>query len=331
MRYCVTGATGFVGGEVTRQLIAAGHEVVAVVRSPEKAQALADLGVTVHQGDVTEKESLRAPMTGADGLFHIAGWYKIGLRDKSPGMAVNVNGTRNTLEMMRELDIPKGVYTSTIGINSNTHGKIVDETYRYSGPFQSEYERTKWMAHYTVAEPMIAEGLPLIIVMPGLIYGPGDTSSVRQMWIDYLHGKLAALPRGTTFSWAHVEDVARGHILAMEKGTVGQTYIVAGPSHTLADAMVVAEKTTGVPAPRLISPGILRTLAPVVGIFEKVFPVPTNFRAESLRTIAGTTIAASAAKAHRELGYAPRTLEEGLRDTLRNEMRLLGMEVPAES
>src|SRR5688572_19597821 len=113
MHYFVTGATGFVGGRVARQLVAAGHTVNAVVRTPAKAQDLAALGVRVSAGDVTDKESMRAPMTGVDGVFHIAGWYKLGVRDKSDAEAINVQGTRNVLELMRELRIPKGVYTST--------------------------------------------------------------------------------------------------------------------------------------------------------------------------------------------------------------------------
>lgn len=331
MRYCVTGATGFLGGAVTRQLVAAGHQVVAVVRSPEKARALADLGVIISQGDVTEKESLRAPMTGADGIFHIAGWYKVGMRDKSPGIAINVNGTRNTLEMMRELGTPKGIYTSTTGVYSDTHGKIVDETYQYAGPFLSEYERTKWLAHFRVAEPMIADGLPLVIVMPGVIYGPGDNSNFHQMWVDYLRRKLPVLARGAAYSWAHVEDVARAHLLAMEKGTVGQSYIVAGPTYTLAEVMTLAHTITGIPVPRQISPRIIRALASISDVVGRVVPVPLNYGAEPLRSIAGVTFTATSAKAQREWGYAPRTLEEGLPATLRNEMRLLGIQVPEES
>jgi nucleoside-diphosphate-sugar epimerase len=134
MKYFVTGATGFVGGAVTRQLVANGNQVVAVARSPEKAGDLSDLGVEVHPGDVTEKESLRAPMQGVDGVFHIAGWYKIGVKDKRPAQEINVDGTRNVLELMKELNIARGVYTSTLAINSDTRGRVVDETYEYRGP-----------------------------------------------------------------------------------------------------------------------------------------------------------------------------------------------------
>jgi nucleoside-diphosphate-sugar epimerase len=99
--------------------------------------------VTLARGDVTDRESMRAPMQGADGLFHVAGWYRIGARDKAEGRRVNVLGTRNVLELMLELRIPKGVYTSTLAVNSDTHGLLADESYRYSGRHLSEYDRPK--------------------------------------------------------------------------------------------------------------------------------------------------------------------------------------------
>ena len=326
MRYFVTGATGFVGGRVARQLIEAGHSVAAVVRDPAKAHDLAALGVEVQRGDVTDKASMRASMTGADGVFHIAGWYKIGARDKSPGVAVNVEGTRNVLELMRDLNIPRGVYTSTLAVFSDTHGRLVDESYRYDGPHLSEYDRTKWVAHYAIADPLIAAGLPLVIVMPGLIYGPGDTSSARTTLVRYLRRRLPVVPAGTAFCWAHVDDVARAHLLAMERGTPGQSYIVAGPRHTLIDALETAQQITGVPAPRLhVSPTILRGAAGVMGLVERVVPLSDEYSSEYLRVSAGTTYLGDNARARRELGYAPRPLREGLEETLRHEMRLLGM------
>jgi nucleoside-diphosphate-sugar epimerase len=329
MKYFLTGATGFIGGRVAKQLVEAGHDVVAVVRSPARAQDLAGLGVAVHQGDVTDKPSMRAPMTGVDGVFHIAGWYKIGVRDKRAAEEINVQGTRNVLELMRELGIPKGVYTSTLAVNSDTHGKLVDETYRYDGPHLSEYDRTKWAAHQ-VAEQLIAGGLPLVIVMPGLVYGPDDTSSVRTALIQYLQRQLPMIPRQTAFSWAHVDDIARGHILAMEQGRAGESYIIAGPTSTFEDALALAEQLTGVPAPRLrAAPGLLKAMAGLMGIVEKVVPVPEAYSGEYLRINAGPTYIGDNTKARRELGYSPRPLKQGLAETLYHEMRLLGMPIPA--
>lgn len=324
MKYFVTGATGFVGSHVARQLVDAGHEVVVVVRNPAKAKDLADLGVAVHKGDVTEKESMHTPMQGVDGVFHIAGWYKVGVKDKSDGEKINVYGTRNVLELMKELGIAKGVYTSTLAVNSDTHGKLVDESYHYTGPHLSEYDRTKWVAHYEVADPMIADGLPLVIVQPGVIYGPGDTSTIRTTFIQYLQRKLPVLPAQTAFSWAHVKDIAHAHILAMELGKAGENYIIAGPTHTLIEGMQIAEKITGVPAPRLhLAPALMKGMSTMMNVVEKVVLVPEDYSAEYLRISAGVTYIGSNAKAKRELGYNPRPLEEGLIETLQHEMRLL--------
>ncbi len=324
MNYFVTGATGFVGGRVARQLVQDGHQVVVVVRNPAKAKDLADLGITLHTGDVTDKVSMRAPMTGVDGVFHIAAWYKVGVRDKSDGVKVNIEGTRNVLELMKELNIPKGVYTSTLGVNEDTRGQLVDETYRYTGPHLSEYTRTKAEAHH-VADQFIAEGLPLVIVMPGLMYGPGDTSSLRVTLIQYLQRQLPMVPQRTAFCWAHVDDAARAHILAMEKGRPGETYIIAGPKHTFVEGLQVAQEITGIPAPRAAPAEMFKLMAAMMGVVEKVLPVPEAYTGEGLRGIAGVTYIGDNAKARRELGYNPRPLKEGLAETLQHEMKLLGM------
>jgi nucleoside-diphosphate-sugar epimerase len=326
MRYFITGATGFIGGEVARQLIAAGHEVVAVVRSPGKAQLLADLGVQIAAGDIADKESMRGPMTGVDGVFHIAGWYKIGpgIKGRAEAERTNVQGTRNVLELMRELEIPKGVYTSTIGIFSDTHGRVPDETYRYNGPFLNEYERSKWIAHYEVAEPMIRDGLPLVIVQPGAVYGPGDTSPIGETLEQYLQRRLPAIPRRTAYCWAHVEDTARGHLLAMDKGAVGEAYIIAGQVATLVDVLQLAQEITGIPTPRLrFAPGMMKAAAQVMSLIGGVVPLPLTFKPEVLRTAAGVTYLGSSDKAREALGFTTRPLIEGLRETLLYDMQRL--------
>jgi nucleoside-diphosphate-sugar epimerase len=319
MKYFVTGATGFVGGRVARELLAAGHQVNAVVRSPAKAGDLAALGVALFPGDVADKESLRAPMAGVDGVFHIAGWYKLGLRDKSDGERVNVQGTRNVLEVMRDLGIPKGVYTSTLAVFSDTRGRTVDEQYRFHGRHHSEYDRTKAAAH-AIADDFIRQGLPLVIVQPGMIYGPGDTSSLRTSILAYLQRRLPLLPQRQAMCWAHVDDIAHAHLLAMEKGKPGETYIIAGPPHTLIEFYEIAESLTGIPAPRLrVPPGMMRASAALAGLAEAFVTLPELYSSESLRETGGVTYLGDNAKARRELGYNPRPLREGLAETLRAE------------
>ena len=229
MKYFVTGATGFVGGRVVGQLRELGHEVVALVRNPDSAAHLTEAGVILHRGDLNDCESLRSGMQGVDGVFHIAGWYKL-RRGKDPeAVRVNVDGTRNVLETMRELRIAKGVYTSTVAVFSDTGGKLVDEDYRFRGRHLTQYDHTKAVAHYDVAEPMMQAGLPLVVVMPGVVYGPGDHSPVHELFVRYLKKNLPAIPRKTAYCWNHIDDTARAHLLAMEKGTPGKSYVIAGP------------------------------------------------------------------------------------------------------
>lgn len=320
MKYFVTGATGFVGGVLVRKLREAGHEVHASVRNPEKARDLQDLGVKLFQGDVTSKESMRDGMTGVDGVFHVAGWYKIGTRDKSDGERVNIRGTRNVLELMQELKIPKGVYTSTCAVNSDTKGKIVDETYHFTGKHLSEYDRTKSAAH-DIAIEFIRKGLPLVIVMPGLIYGPGDTSTLRTNIIDFLKGRLPMLPTQTGFCWGHVDDIAGGHMLAMEKGKVGESYIIAGEPHRIADAFKLGSEITGKRAPMVVPYQVMKALSVLARPFDSF--LPETYTSEGLRVVAGVTYWGNNGKAKRELGYNPRPLRDGWGETLLHEQKLL--------
>ena len=319
-RYFVTGATGFIGGELTKQLVGRGHQVVALVRSPEKAALLKTLGVELHTGDITERESLRAPMQGADGVFHVAGWYKIGVAEPA-AEAINVGGTRNVLEVARDLAIPRIVYTSTVGVFGDTHGEVVDESYYTRGPFLTEYDRTKWIAHYEVAVPMARAGLPLVIAMPGLVYGPGDTSAVHTTLAQLLRGRLFTTPSRVAFAWGYVEDTARGLRQAMESGRAGESYLLTGPVHTFQDAFALAARIAGKrPPPLHPPPALMRLLASGVAMVERARP-----SAETLRLMAGTTWIGSSAKADRDLGFTTRPLDEGLRHTIEHELRQLGM------
>lgn len=319
MKYFVTGGTGFIGGHVIKRLLQADHEVVALVRDARKADRLKDQGVLLAEGDITEKSSLIPAMSGADGIFHIAGWYKVGVKSRGLAEKINVEGTRNVLEAMRELGIKKGVYTSTLAVNSDTKGKIMDESYTYTGPHLSVYDRTKWRAHYEVAEPMMKQGLPLVIVLPGLVYGPGDTSQMGEAFRKILLRKIPMIAKKSAYCWGHVDDIAQGHILAMKRGRPGDSYIIAGPPHTLEEAVAVGVKITGQKGPLFrVRPGVMKFLSLKMKILGFIFHLPPEFTAESLRVSAGVTYLGSREKAEKELGYSVRTLEEGLRETLKD-------------
>jgi nucleoside-diphosphate-sugar epimerase len=319
VEYFITGATGFIGGHVAHQLLDDGHDVVALVRTPSSAEDLEAAGATVRKGDITQKETLRDPMEGVDGVFHIAGWYDVGAPDPSAGERINVAGTRNVLDVMDALDVPKGVYTSTLAVNSDTGGEVVDEDYYYAGPHLTAYDRTKWTAHYEVVEPVVADGLPLVTVMPGLVYGPGDTSVFGDALRDFLRGDLPLLPREVAYSPGHVEDIARAHVLAMERGTTGEEYIIGGEPTTLVDLFDIVADIAGRAPPRAVSPALFGTLAPIAGVLERVATLPKDYRAERLRVLAGVTYLGDNSKARDELGLEHRPLRAGLEETVAHE------------
>jgi len=303
--------------------------VLALVRTQAAAAHLAASGVELHAGDVTDKSSLQRPMAGVDGVFHVAGWYKVGVRDRAAAVAINVDGTRHVLELMRELAVPRGVYTSTLAVNSDTRGRVVDEDFEFRGRHISIYDETKAEAH-RIAKQFAAEGLPLVIVQPGLIYGPGDTSSIGTLFRRYLQRKLPVIPAESAFSWAHVDDEALGHLLAMERGQPGRNYFLAGPTHTIVDALEIAQSITGIPAPRIRVPrGAMQATAAFVGVFDRLMwrwvRLPPEYTAEGLHVAGGVTYLGAADRAERELGWHCRPLREGLEQTLRHEMQQLGM------
>lgn len=321
MNIFVTGATGFIGSHLVPILIKRGHRVTCLVRDPARAGAGLQ-GAALAKGDVTDRESLRAAMHGAEAVFHLAAWYTVGVIDQQKMRAINVEGTRNTLEVAVELGAQKIIYTSTVGVFGNTRGKIVDETYRVDiAELSSEYERTKWQAHYEVAVPMQRQGAPIVIVQPGIVVGPGDTSPVTSFYDFYFRRMPLMFGGRSGGSWAHVDDIAEGHALAMERGKIGESYIVAGPALTYREAMLKWQALTGIPAPRVWLPGWLAAaLAQLMAVAER-FGVRSVFSSEGLRSLADSTWFVSAEKAKRELGWQPRPVEQAFQETLEYEKR----------
>lgn len=331
MDHFVTGATGFVGSHVVDELVKQGDDVTALTRDRSNADDLPD-SVAIVEGDITEKESMREAMEGVDGVFHIAGWYRIGPGPwrEDHAKRINVDGTRNVLELVDELDIPKAVYTSTVSVHSDTDGNHVDESYRYDGDHISVYDRTKWLAHYEVAKPLADDGVPVVIVQPGIIYGPEDTSQIRELFRDYLQDNLPFMPRGLEGVFDYIDDCARAHYLAMENGEPGEEYHIAGNTATFLELFEMAEDITGVPAPREVSPTWFRALAPIVEKTEQIIRPPEGFESEWMYRLAGTSWLAETTKARQELGIEHRPLEEGLQEYLEWEMDQLGMDTEAE-
>ena len=314
MRYALTGATGFVGGHLAAELRRAGHDVVAVVRSPGKAGPLRDLGVQVVPGDVTSRTSLIEAFRGTDGVFHVAGWYEVGSDHPERGWAVNVQGTRNALDAAQQAEVPRIVYTSTLAVNSDTHGEVRDETYTYAGEHLSVYDHTKAQAH-RIAEQYADRGLDVVTVMPGGIYGPGDTSQVGELIRRTARGHRVPAPAGLRLCMAHVDDIAHGHVLAMERGRAGEAYMLAGPQTSLVEVLRITAEIAGGKAPIVLPDPVVGSSAGLMGLVERMVALPSTYRAESLR-VSRASYLGSPAKAMAELGWYARDLRTGLAETV---------------
>ena len=316
MRAFVTGGTGFIGRAVVRKLIDRGYEVRALARSERGAAQMREIGATAVIGDVTDRESMREGISGNDVVFHIAAVYNFTQEGVAQCEDANVGGTRNVLELAVELGIPRIVYTSTVAVFGDTHGEIPDETYYAGGPFLTEYDRTKWQAHYEVALPLIAQGAPITIVMPGGVYGPGDNSWLADMMRLFYRGMLPVLPGPeSVITFAYVDDVAEGHILAAEKGRIGESYILAGPAVPIGEMVDFWAQLTGKARPVARIPArMARPLGPVAGRAQSNLSLPQAYSGELFRTL-GASYAGRSDKARAELGWRPRPIQSGMRET----------------
>ena len=319
MRAFVTGGTGFIGGRVVRRLRERGDDVVALVRSPAKASDLAELGCELVEGDLTSADAIRRGVQGCDAVFHIAAVYKVGIpaSEREPMREANVRGTEIVLDAAVEAGVKKIVFVSTIGVFGNTRGEIVNEGYRHDGQrFLSCYEETKYQSH-EVARDRIAQGAPVVIVQPGGVYGPGDTSQVADLLEQFFAGRMPLLPFPELgICLTHVEDIAGGILLAIDKAAPGETYVISGPVTTMRDAIETVAGLTGRKAPKHAMPvPLMKAMTPIGPLVGKMLGQPPNLR-ELISSADGVTFWASHEKASRDLGYSPRGMEEGLRQTL---------------
>jgi len=318
-RFVVTGGAGFIGRAVVERLGDRGDEIVALVRDPDTARHLVRSGVRLVQSDLAEPDTLRAAMAGATAVIHGAGSYKVGIaRSERPAMwQANVEVTERVLDAAIAAGVPRIVYISTVNVFGNTHGAIVDETYRRNldERFLSWYDETKFRAH-EAAEARIAAGAPIVIVQPGLVYGPHDHSVVSQQLALAHAGRLPyiGLP-DTGMAWVHVHDLADGIVAALDRGRIGEAYVLAGECLRFDASIRIAARVGGRRPPRFALPtGLARLMAPINDAIGGFPGMPANV-SETIRAAAGVTYWVGHDKATRELGFAPRTLEQGVADT----------------
>lgn len=319
MRIFVTGGAGFIGLAVVRRLVERGDRVLAVVRDPERATALTDLGVETRAGDLSRTAAIVDAMRGADAALHIAGMYRVGIpASQRPAMQdANVGATHRILDATVTAGVERLVYVSTVNVLGNTKGRILDERHRrdLADGFLSYYDETKYLAHRAVRERIDA-GLPALIAMPGVVYGPRDHSGIGEQLQGAHDGTLGYIALADVgISAVFVEDVAAGIVGALDRGRIGESYILAGENMRLRDAMRVAARIGGRSLPRLELPtALVRLGSKAPAVLARAAGLPDDL-GEVMRVGLGVTYWASSAKAATELSYRPRDLASGLRAT----------------
>ena len=269
MNCFVTGASGFIGANLVHELKARGHRVRALLRPGADVRGLAGADFERVTGDVTDRADLIKAMCGCDWCFHVAASYHLWLRDYAPMYAANVEGTRHVIEAAAEAGCSRIVYTSTvgcIGLPREMNGSVVptDESTPCSeAQMSNHYKISKWRAE-VIARELSAKGLPVVMVNPSAPIGPRDVkpTPTGKVILDFLNREMPAY-LDTGLNWVHVRDVAVGHILAAERGRIGERYILghAEGNWTMKRALDVLAEITGLPAPRFRVPYTVALLA----------------------------------------------------------------------
>ena len=318
MNVLVTGGTGFVGANLVRALLADGHQPRVLARPGSDRKALTGCPVEVVPGDLLEPDSLRRAVAGCRIVFHVAADYRLWTSDPAILYRTNIEGTRNVLESAVRAGVERVVYTSTVGtLGIPKNGLPGTETTPVSlegmvGP----YKRSKFLAE-RVAEEFAAKGLPVVIVNPSAPIGGWDVkpTPTGQMIVDFLRGRMFAT-LDTGLNLVHVADVARGHILAAEKGRVGEKYILGNHNCSLAEIFSLLARITGHPAPRVRVPYPVAWLgALVLEGMARLTGSPPRVSLTAVR-MAKKRMYFSSEKAARELGLPQTPPEQALRDAV---------------
>ena len=314
MTTLVTGATGFVGSHVARQLVSAGQSVRVLVRPNSNLEALAGLHVEYFEGDLRDQESLERAMYGIRRVFHVAADYRLWTPRPEELYEINVEGTRKLLAAAQNARVERIVYTSTVAtIAVPRNGALPNEdTQATLDEMIGHYKRSKFLAEQVAVEAVSA-GLPVVIVNPTAPVGPWDwkPTPTGRIILDFLKGKMPAYV-DTGLNVAPVEDIAAGHLLAAEKGRVGQRYILGGRNMTLKQILDALSAITGRPAPRVRLPHAVALAAGYADqLFSRLAGREPQIPVEGVK-MSRHRMFVESDKAERELGYKPTSVEAAL-------------------
>ena len=315
----ITGASGFVGAAVARALIAQGHQLRALVRPHNNRNNLKGLDIDVVDGDLCDPNSYRKALAGCDALFHVAADYRIWVPDPANMHRVNVEATQVLMKAALKAGVPRIVYTSSVAVlGLHKDGTPADENTPVGfSDMVGVYKQSKYRAEEVVRKLIEKENLPAVIVNPSTPIGPRDVkpTPTGRIITDAVKGKIPAYV-DTGLNVAHVDDVARGHVLAYEKGQIGQRYILGGENKSLSDILTIIANQVGRKPPKIKLP--CEVLYPVA-LASEIYATLT--KKDPLVTIDGLRMAKkkmyfTSKKAERELGYTSRPAEEAIADAI---------------
>ena len=316
-RALVTGASGFVGSAVARALAARGYRVRVLARKTSPRANFAQFDCEIAEGDMRDAASLTAAMKDVRYLFHVAADYRLWARDPQEIIRNNREGTRNVMQAARDAAVERIVYTSSVATLKPRHGGDASETDRATVETAIGFYKKSKVAAERVVEEMVTQGLPAIIVSPSTPIGPRDIkpTPTGRIIVEAATGRMPAYV-DTGLNLVHVDDVAEGHVLALEKGRVGETYILGGQNATLAAMLAAIAERVGRKPPRVRLP-----LAPLYPLAYGAEAVARLTGREPFVTVDALNMSKhhmffTSAKAERELGFHARPYVVALDDAL---------------
>jgi dihydroflavonol-4-reductase len=318
MTTLVTGAAGFLGSHVTRQLVASGEAVRVLLRASSSNRAIADLPLEYITGDLRDKASLQRAVNGAQSIFHVAADYRLWARKNREIYDSNVGGTKNLLEAAKQAGVKKFIYTSTVATIAVDRPELPTEaTNARLEEMVGHYKRSKWQAEEEVRSAARA-GFPAVIAMPTTPVGPWDwkPTPTGKIILDFLNGKMPGYVE-TGLNFVGVEDCAAGHLLVAERGKIGERYLLGAENLTLKGLLDALEKITGLPAPKLKIPhGLALGVAYANTAFSRLIGREPSIPVEGVK-IAHHTMFVDSSRAQRELGFRPGPVAAALERAVR--------------
>ncbi len=315
----VIGANGFLGSHVTRQLVADGAEVRAMVRPAANTRSIDDLSVTRFHGDVFDSDTLAAAMDGCDDVYYCVVDTRAWLRDPSPLFRTNVEGTRHVLDVAKHAGLRRFVFTSSYATVGRRRGRVATEKDRITGRRLTPYVQSRLQAEELVLSYFTQEGLPAVAMCVSTTYGSGDWGGTPHgaFIAGAVFGKLPFTMKGIQLEVVGVDDAARALIVAAERGRNGERYLISERMISLEDVVrIAADEAGATPPQRSISVPVLYGLGALGSVRARVTGKDAQLSLASVRMMRAEA-PVDHSKAVRELGWQPRPVEESIREAAR--------------